>query len=70
MGLLAYMNQSAVNMGGKGGGRMGGASCRLMRRAVRLARVATWGKASEHRGARYVGEHVVVRGLRGDGPSL
>ena len=38
-----------VNMGGRGGGRIGGASCRLMRRAVRLARVATWGKASEHR---------------------
>ena len=28
---------------------MGGASCRLMRRAVRLAMVTTWGKASEHR---------------------
>ena len=27
---------------------MGGASCGFIRRAVRLARVTTWGKASEH----------------------
>ena len=45
--LRRYMNQSTWV--GKVEGGLGGASCRLMRRAVRLTRVATGGQASEHR---------------------
>ena len=45
--MLSYMNQSTWV--GKVEGGLGGASCRLMRRAVRLTRVAAGGQASEHR---------------------
>ena len=58
----------AVNVGWERW-REDGSRCKLqgglMRRAVRLARVATWGKASEHRARATcnLGEHVVVRAL-------
>ena len=44
--MLAYMGQSTWV--GKVEGGLGGASCMLMRRAVRQTRVATGGQASEH----------------------
>ena len=45
--MLAYMHQSTWV--GKVGGGLGRASCRFVRRAVRLTRVATGGQASGHR---------------------
>ena len=44
--MLAYMSQSTWV--GKVEGGLGRASCRLMRRAVRQTRVATWREAPEH----------------------
>ena len=45
--MLAYMHQTTWV--GKVEGGLGRASCRLMRRAVRQTRVATWREAPEHR---------------------
>ena len=44
--MLAYMSQSTWVGNVEGG--LGGASCMLMRRAVRQTRVATGGQAPEH----------------------
>ena len=68
--MLAYMHQSTWPWVGKVEGGLGRASCRLMRRAVRLTRVATGGQASEHRARamRVNMYHVVVRTLEGDAP--
>ena len=44
--MLAYMHQTTWV--GKVEGGLGRASCRLMGRAVRQTRVATWREASEH----------------------
>ena len=44
--MLAYMHQTIWV--GKVEGGLGRASCRLMRRAVRQTRVATWREAPEH----------------------
>ena len=44
--MLAYMHQTTWV--GKVEGGLGRASCRLMRRAVRQTRVATWREAPEH----------------------
>ena len=44
--MLAYMSQSTFV--GKVEGRLGGAGCMLMSRAVRQTRVAAGGQASEH----------------------
>ena len=48
---------------------MGDASCRLMRRAVHEpGKGGHIGEGIGAPGARYMGEHVVVRALGGDGP--
>ena len=57
-------------LGGDGEGRMGGASCRLVRKVARLVRMTVGEQAADH-GPRViwaVGGHVVVLVLEGDGP--
>ena len=66
--MLAYMHQSTWV--GKVGGGLGRASCRFVRRAVRLTREKGGyrGAGIGAPGACCVGEHVVVRALEGDAP--
>ena len=66
--MLAYKVHAPVNMGGKGGGRIGTCELQVREEGGEADKGGYRGAGIGAPGACCVGEHVVVRALEGDAP--